>query len=122
MLNIPPICAVRGVGNALFMSSLITVDPGSRSYNRAGANYRHERPQTTSPWECCRSKPTTTRVLENLEMTIDKGAALQQWAIEAHKLYAYSITPDVYQRFRGPTRRLDKDNLPVEDLPDLAEV
>ena len=104
------------------MSSLITPDPSGRSYNHAGANYRHERPQTISPWGCCRLQPTTTHVLEILEMTIGKGAALQQWAIEAHKLYAYSIAPDVYKRFRGPTRRLDKDNLPVEDLPDLAEV
>ena len=104
------------------MSSLITLDPSSRSYNRAGANYRHERPQTISPWGCCRLQPTTTHALEILEMTVGKGATLQQWAIEAHNLYEYSLTPGVYRRFREPTRRQDKDNLPVEDLPDLAEV
>ena len=104
------------------MSSLITLDPSSRNYNRAGANYRHERPQTISPWGCCRLQPTTTHVLEIWEMTIGKDATLQQWAIEAHNLYEYSLTPSVFRRFRGPTRWLDKDNLQVEDLPALSEV
>ena len=99
MLNIPPICVVKDVGNALSMSSLITVDPGSRSYNRAVANYRHECPQTTSPWECCRSTPTTTHVLEILEMTIGKGATLQQWAIEAHNLYECSLATEFFVDF-----------------------